>query len=44
MFAPEMPSESGSPFRSVIKWIFDPGLPRSVGFGPVKGPLLQPAG
>jgi hypothetical protein len=40
MFAPEMPSESGSPFLSVIKWIFDPDLPRSVGFGPVRGPLL----
>lgn len=40
--APEMPSDSGTPFRSVIRWIFDPGLPRSVGFGPVSGPLLPP--
>lgn len=44
MFAPEMPRDSGSPFLSVIRWIFDPNLPRSVGFGPVSSPLLQPAG
>jgi hypothetical protein len=44
MLAPEIPSEIGSPFRSVIRWIFDPGLPRSVGFGPVSGPLLRPSG
>lgn len=43
MFAPEMPRASGSPLRSQIRWIFDPSLPRSVGFGPVKGPLLPPA-
>jgi hypothetical protein len=42
MFAPETPSDSGTPFRSVMRWIFDPGLPRSVGFGPVSGPLLPP--
>jgi hypothetical protein len=42
MLAPEMPSDSGTPLRSVIRWIFDPGLPRSVGFGPVSGPLLPP--
>jgi RNA polymerase sigma-70 factor (ECF subfamily) len=41
---PEMPSGRGRPFRSVMRWIFDPLLPRSVGFGPVKGPLLPPAG
>ncbi len=44
MFAPEAPSDSGSPFRSTIRWIFDPALPRSVGFGPASGPLLQPGG
>jgi hypothetical protein len=37
-----MPRDSGSPFRSVIRWIFDPGLPRSVGFGPVGGPFCGP--
>lgn len=42
MLAPEMPSDRGRPFLSVIRWIFDPFLPRSVGFGPVSGPLLLP--
>lgn len=42
MLAPEIPSDKGSPLRSVIRWIFDPLLPRSVGFGPVSGPLLPP--
>jgi hypothetical protein len=42
VLAAEMPSDRGSPFRSVIRWIFDPFLPRSVGFGPVRGPLLSP--
>ncbi|SED88211.1 Transposase DDE domain group 1 [Streptomyces sp. 2112.3] len=40
MLAPEMPSDSGRPFRSVTRWIFDPGLPRSVGFG-CSGPRHQ---
>jgi hypothetical protein len=40
MLAPETPSDSGNPFRSVMRWIFDPALPRSVGFGPVCGPLF----
>jgi hypothetical protein len=30
---------NGNPLRSQIRWIFDPFLPWSVGFGPVKGPL-----
>jgi hypothetical protein len=38
--APEIPIDIGSPFRSVTRWIFDPNLPRSVGFGPVRIPLL----
>lgn len=42
MFAPEVPSDSGTPFRSVVRGIFDPLLPRSVGLGRVKGPLLPP--
>jgi hypothetical protein len=37
--APGIPIEIGSPLRSPMTWIFDPNLPRSVGFGPVKGPL-----
>ncbi|GHA03830.1 hypothetical protein GCM10010389_49120 [Streptomyces echinoruber] len=34
----------GRPLRSVIRRIFDPLLPRSVGFGPVSGPLVPPSG
>lgn len=34
--------EMGGPVRSVIKWIFDPSLPRSTGFGPVKPPFQGP--
>ncbi len=33
--------ETGNPVRSVIKWIFEPFLPRSTGFGPVKSPSLR---
>jgi hypothetical protein len=33
----QMPSGMGGPLRSVIRWIFDPFLPWSVGFGPVRG-------
>ncbi|MBB3733883.1 hypothetical protein FHR33_009836 [Nonomuraea dietziae] len=32
-------TEIGRPARSVIKWIFEPFLPRSTGFGPVSSPL-----
>jgi len=35
--------DRGSPARSVIRWIFDPFLPRSTGFGPVRSPLRGPA-
>jgi hypothetical protein len=34
---------SGIPCRSTTTWRFEPGLPRSVGFGPVCGPSLWPA-
>ena len=37
--APEIASEMGRPVRSQIRWISDPFLPRSVGFGPVRCPL-----
>ncbi len=43
VFAAEIPIESGRPVRSVIKWIFEPFLPRSTGFGPVKSPLSSRA-
>jgi len=33
----------GRPLRSVIRWIFEPFLPRSTGFGPVRSPLSRPA-
>lgn len=36
----DVPKDRGGPFRSVIRWIFDPGLLRSVGFDPVNGPLF----
>lgn len=42
-FAPEIATERGRPVRSVIKWIFDPNLPRSTGFGPVRSPFLGPS-
>jgi hypothetical protein len=38
VFAAEMPIDRGRPDRSVTKWIFDPYLPRSTGFGPVNYP------
>lgn len=41
VFAAEIPIERGRPVRSVIKWIFEPFLPRSAGFGPVKSPLRR---
>lgn len=42
MFALDTPRDRGRPPRSVIRWIFDPNLARSVGFGPVSGPLCGP--
>lgn len=41
-FAAGTPIASGSPARSVTTWIFEPGLPRSTGFGPVRSPLFRP--
>lgn len=37
--APAIPTDRGRPVRSVTKWIFDPYLPLSTGFGPVGSPL-----
>ena len=37
--AADMSACSGSPLRSLIAWILDPGLPRSTGLGPVRFPL-----
>lgn len=42
MLAPEMPRDSGNPYQSVTRWIFDARLQRSVGFGPVRSPLHRP--
>src|SRR4051812_22696159 len=41
MLAPEIPQESGRPPPSVRMWIFDPGLLRSTGLGPVADPLFR---
>ncbi len=38
--APVKANASGMPRRSVIRWRLVPGLPRSVGFGPVAAPLF----
>lgn len=40
--APVRMKASGIPRRSVIRWRLVPGLPRSVGFGPVAAPLFSP--
>jgi hypothetical protein len=40
-FASQTPMDRGRPVRSVIKWIFDPHLPRSTGFGPVSSPFFK---
>lgn len=40
----ETHSERGSPFRSVIRWIFDPSLPRSIAhLGQSSSPVAQGA-
>ena len=39
--APLRQKPSGVPRASVTRWRFVPGLPRSVGFGPVAGPLFS---
>ncbi len=38
VLAAEIPTGSGIPARSDRTWIFEPGLPRSTGLGPVKAP------
>lgn len=40
--APLRQKPSGVPRASVTRWRFVPGLPRSVGFGPVAGPPFWP--
>lgn len=42
VLAAETSMEMGRPVRSVIKWIFEPSLPRSTGFGPVRPPFRCP--
>lgn len=42
VLAVETQMERGRPVRSVIKWIFEPFLPRSTGFGPVSSPPIEP--
>jgi hypothetical protein len=41
--AGERRTDSGMPFRSTTRWYFEPGLPRSVGFGPDCSPPFWPA-
>jgi hypothetical protein len=41
-FAAERRTASGIPLRSTTRWRFEPGLPRSVGFGPVLPPPFLP--
>ena len=40
VLAAEMPTISGRPTRSDSTWIFEQGLPRSTGPGPVSPPLF----
>ena len=44
VLAPVRTTPSGVPRASTTRWRFVPGLPRSVGFGPVAAPLFLPAG
>lgn len=39
---PRLRRTAADPVRSVIKWIFDPHLPRSTGFGPERSPFRGP--
>lgn len=39
----KIPTDRGRPVCSVIKWIFDPNLLLSTGFGPVRFPFSGPA-
>jgi hypothetical protein len=43
VFAADSNAASGTPAASTKMWYFDPGLPRSVGFGPVSSPPFSPA-
>jgi hypothetical protein len=38
VLAADRPTASGMPRRSTSRWYLEPGLPRSVGFGPVSSP------
>jgi uncharacterized protein (TIGR03083 family) len=38
VLAADSPTAKGMPRRSTSRWYLDPGLPRSVGFGPVSSP------
>jgi hypothetical protein len=42
VFAGERRMTRGMPRRSTTRWRFEPGLPRSVGFGPVSWPPFLP--
>src|SRR5215204_7156412 len=42
VLAAERRTASGMPLRSTTKWYLEPGLPRSVGFGPVCSPPFCP--
>jgi hypothetical protein len=42
VLAADTPAAKGSPARSDSAWIFEPGLFRSTGFGPVSEPLFDP--
>ena len=42
VFAADSARDSGSPPRSDRTWIFEPGLPRSTGLGPVREPPFRP--
>lgn len=39
----DIPTGRGRPVRSVIRWVFEPRLPRSTEFGPVRSPFSGPA-
>ena len=41
-FAAVSSTASGMPFFSTRRWYFEPGRPRSVGFGPVSAPPFLP--
>lgn len=43
MLAADRVTASGMPLASMTTWRFEPGLPRSVGFGPVSRPPLYGA-